>query len=444
MSEGHNSPPADPGRSIDLRAPLWAAAAAVVVLFLGPAFVGAFRPGPDVYADFVQEWLSARNYWNGEPAYLPQRQAFLRETGIDAPRFDTELHWNAHPPAAVAVALPFGLFSDYRTAHLVWNLVTFPLFLAGVVLVLRELAVPWHWWSVFPATALVVASQPLGCQLFQGQLNTLLFLLFAVMWVADRRGCAVWAGTALGLATALKLYPGFLGVYFLLTGRWRVLVAAAVAFLAANAAALAVLGLDDFRTYVQKVVPSLMNYQTSWRNVSLTGFWLRLFDPQAHEKVLPLVSNPVVGKAALLASRLLVVAAVGWAAWRARTPERRDRAFAVAVVGMVLVTPVAWTHYFILLAIPVGLLWMRLPAGPERWLMWAIFATLWLPEYAFAWLAVGKPQALAMINLEHDPVGPAVSLTALSAFTYSLLILFALTLRLPTAPTGTPGEAERA
>jgi hypothetical protein len=168
--------------------------------------------------------------------------------------------------------------------------------------------------------------------------------------------------------------------------------------------------------------------------VTLTGFWVRLLDPHPHEKIIPLAVNPAAAQAAVLVSRLLVTVVVGGAAWRARTVEARDRAFAAAIVGMILVTPVAWTHYFILLAIPAGVLWMRLPVGPARCLLWLILAILWLPEYAFTWIALGEEQAMAMINLEHEAVGPAVSLLVLSTFTYALLVLFALTLRLPAGP----------
>ena len=100
---------------------------------LGPAFIGVFRPPPDTYLDFVQEWLSARCFWAGEPVYLPQREAMLRRTG----------HERGHARGAalerssarrVLVALPFGLIHDYRTAHLTWNLVTFALFLVAVAL----------------------------------------------------------------------------------------------------------------------------------------------------------------------------------------------------------------------------------------------------------------------------------------------------------------------
>ena len=33
----------------------------------------------------------------------------------------------------------------------------------------------------------------------------------------------------------------------------------------------------------------MVGYQTNWRNVSLTGFWLRVFDPQERERIIPLV-----------------------------------------------------------------------------------------------------------------------------------------------------------
>src|SRR6476619_3901534 len=115
------------GRSLRITA--WGAAAAVVVLYLGPAFIGVFRPPPDTYLDFVQEWLSARCYWAGDPVYLPQREAMLRRTGRDVATLE-ERPWNAHPPVAVLVALPFGWIPYYRVAHLTWNLITLALFLA--------------------------------------------------------------------------------------------------------------------------------------------------------------------------------------------------------------------------------------------------------------------------------------------------------------------------
>jgi hypothetical protein len=408
----------------------WVLAAAVVAVVFGPSLVSTFRPPPDTFLDFSQEWLSAKNYWTGTAVYADQTEALRRHTGVTPDRDEDVLPWNAHPPAAVALTIPFGKL-DYRDAHLVWNLLTLPLFLASVWLIVRELQFPLRVWSVFPAVVLLLLCNPVFIQLGQGQLNFPILFLITLAWVADRRGRPGWAGVALGVAIGLKLYPGFLFLYFLFARRWRAIFTGIIAFLAVNGVALAVLGLGEFRTYVERVLPSLFGYQSAWRNVTATGFWLRIFDPQPHQKIVPLVVNPTAAWSLILVSRLVVVGVVAWVAWHARTTTARDRAFAAAVVGMLLVAPVAWTHYFVLLALPVGLVWMRLPPGPARWVMWPVLVALWLPENFFALFAVGPEQAQAMINYHHDPLSARVNLLALSVFTYALVALFVLTLLTP-------------
>jgi len=406
------------------------ALALVVLAGFGPRFAAVFRPPDGWYLDFCQEWLSARNYLDGTPVYADQAEALARHTGRRVGDGQFILPWNAHPPAAVVLTLPFGKLS-YRDAHFAWNLVTFPLFLLSLGLVLRELGVPLTLSTVLPLVALVVVFNPLMIHLMQGQPNIPILLLLTLAWLADRHDRPGWAGVAAGLAAGLKLSPAFVFVYFLFARRWRALLTGGLAFLAVNGVALALFGPDEFGTYVRDVIPSLLPYQSSWRNVSLTGFWLRLFDPSPREKLLPLVLNPTLGHAMVLACRVLVTAAVAWAAWRADSTAGRDRAFAAALVGMILVSPVAWTHYFVLLVLPVGLVWVRLPGGFWRGVMWPVLAVLWMPDTLFAMLAVGREEAVALANLEHQPLGPAVSLTALSAFTYALVGLFVLVLLTP-------------
>ena len=427
---------------------LWAAAAVLASIWFGPRFVEAFRPPEGRFMDFVQEWLSAKNYWAGTPVYADQTAALFRHTGYVPNRAEDMLPWNAHPPASVVLTLPLGKLG-YREAHLVWNLMTAPLFLAGLWVILRELNVRLAPWSVFPAVALLLVCNPLYIQFGQGQLNPPIFLLLALAWAADRRDRPGWAGAALGLAAGLKLYPAFLFAYFLFAGRWRAVLTGAIVFAAVNGCALAVLGANEFRTYAEKVVPSLFDYQSSWRNVSLTGFWLRIFNPQSHEKIIPLVANPMAGAAFVFASRVLVTGAVAWAAWQSRSVAARDRAFAAAIVGMLLVSPVAWTHYFVLLPLPVGLLWARFPAGMLRVAMWLAVIPLWLPENFFARLAVGREQAQALINLRPASLNPMVNLmspgtnlTALSAFNYVLMALFVLVLLVPAGAEEPMNAAE--
>ena len=69
--------PAAESRVSLIRFGLGAAAAVLALVSFVPVFFGLFRPA-DPYRDFSQEWLSARNFWVGEPVYSPQRAAMVR------------------------------------------------------------------------------------------------------------------------------------------------------------------------------------------------------------------------------------------------------------------------------------------------------------------------------------------------------------------------------
>jgi glycosyl transferase family 87 len=274
----------------------------------------------------------------------------LRQTGRDLAALD-ERPWNAHPPVAVLVALPFGLIPDYRAAHLVWNLVTFPLFLVGVGLIIRELRILLHAWSIFPAIVFLVASNPVISQLWHAQLNFPLLFLFAVAWAAERRSYRAGAGIAVGIATAIKLFPGLLLVYFVAARGWRQAAFTILAAVSANAVALGLFGWEAFATYIQVVLPSLEVFRGSWGNASLTGYATRVLQAAAAPTLIPVVVYTL---------QIAVVATIGLVAWRAVTPDARDRAFAIAIAGMPLASPIAWPYNFVLLALPLLLLWQRL------------------------------------------------------------------------------------
>ena len=406
--------PAEPRASV-LRPALCLSALAVALLHYGPGFADTFRPAPDVYPDFVQEWLSARNFWAGEPVYSPQRAAMRRHTGEDLPAFDTELPWNAHPPVAVLFALPFGRIADYPAAHLAWNLATFPLFLLSLVLIARELGLPVNGWSACAAAALIVSWNAAANQIFQGQLNFVILFLLTLAWIADRRGYQVGAGAAVGAAAALKVFPALLLVYFAATGRWRAAAAAVLAGLVLNLFAMGLFGPAAFETYVRDVLPSLDIFRAAWSNVSLTGYWTRVG--------VSLGVKPV-GAAAAVLCQFAVVAAVWVAGRRAAGADGHDRAFALAVVGMLLASPVAWTHYFVILPLPLLLVWSRMPRGLALGVLAAASAALWLDPLFVPGLVIGRAEAEAMTNTSPFPGGFVMAGAGLGTYTYALVAIF--------------------
>lgn len=140
-----------------------------------------------------------------------------------------------------------------------------------------------------------------------------------------------------------------------------------------------------------------------------------------------------------------MIAAVVVVVRRARSRSEQDLALATCITAMLLVTPTVWEHYFLLLLLPVALLWMSLPtSGPARWDFRLILFILWMSRSLWWKIFLGADR----IAWTHLTALPWQTLTALSFQTYALLGLFALgcrhrpteraTLRSLAALTGDP------
>jgi hypothetical protein len=107
---------------------------------------------------------------------------------------------------------------------------------------------------------------------------------------------------------------------------------------------------------------------------------------------------------------------------------------------MLLLSPLAWTNYFVLLLLPIGLVLTRSTSQTGRILLAVILAILSLPENFFLVLAIGRQETEALVYLRHAPLGPEITLTVIPLFTYALVGLFLLIL----LDTGRPGRTSPA
>jgi alpha-1,2-mannosyltransferase len=414
--------------------------ALLLVIFAGP-FLEDLRPERTHPVDFFQEWGSVRNYLAGQPVYLPQRETYLREIGSAPPPY--LLASNAHPPTSVLLALPLG-WLDYPDAVLAWNLLGLLALAVSVFLVVRGLGLRWSWWALLPLAAFLLLCDPFRQQVFQGQLNLVLGLFLTAAWYAGRRGATAWAGVWLGLATACKLFPGFLLVYALYRRQFRTVVAGVATTLLATVLTAALLGVGCYRTYVQEVLPGLEVYRGSGGNLSVIGFWAKLFNPTntrdfqrpaseerdtdltsllPHDRILPPLRSPALARVLGLVSAAIVLLALAWAVRPGRRPFNFDLGFSLAMTAMLLVSPITWCHYFLLLLAPLAVLWTRLPAGgAARALFWASLFALWLNRNVVFENVIPGGHACGVVR-------PVHTVTVLSYQTYALLALFLLLLR---------------
>ena len=410
-----------------IRTIVWLLLARIAAAYFGPGWLKMLRPPPGLLLDFSQEWLSSRNFYAGKPIYRPQVEALFEHTGFIPNRKEDMLPWNAHPPCAVLLALPFAKL-DYPSAHLAWNIMMLGSFGLALCLVFPWGIRPWKALDWFKLIALALACHPLLAQFIQGQLNALLALLIIGAWRLDRAERPAMAGVCIGLAAALKIFPAFLFVYWAMRMRWSAVVGGVIAFLIANGSALALFGSDAFATYLRLVLPSLDFRRSDWGNVSLPAFWLRLFNPDEAVRVVPFAKAPLLGAILAYGSQVLIAVVVALRCRQVQTAEGRTRAFALAIIGMLLITPIVWTHYFIILLLPVVLFGSRVQQPIARPVLLTAYAIFWLPLGLFLLLPMGSGAMTGWESKRHalPPAQPWQSLAGLSVPTYALLAFFAI------------------
>lgn len=417
---------------------LWLLLAGLVCWWRGPDFRRAFEPDfyPPGYTlflpDFFQEWASARNRFNGLAIYTPQEITLGRYLGLQRPPNDPDfIGLNAHPPTSVLLGIPFAPL-EFADAFALWNVLSLTCLAVSAGLIVLHLDLPVSVWDLLPAVTLLLLARPFWHQMVHGQLNLLLLLLVTGVWVANRCRHSRWAGTLLALATAIKLFPGFLFVYFVLRRDWPAVRAGLIALAAISGLTALILGLDTYRDYFGEVLPQTSLYRCDWSNLSLSGLWFKLFDPRKQWswlEIRPLLWSPALAWTGMACSLAAVMAVLYRMVPRLCSRSDSDLAFALCLIAMLLVSPITWDHYLLLLALPLAVLWPRLPrGGMGREAVVLFLAILWLKPWMVA------EHLLILLDASHSPTTrgwiatPLETLTALSAPCYALVGLFVLTL----------------
>jgi hypothetical protein len=383
--------------------PVWLRAAAIVagclvLAVLTVHFITELRlplepddpAAPDVVhyriTDFAQEWVSGRNLLRRLPIYGDQVEAmdlYLGRRPRPTDSADFFVIYNAHPPTSVLLAAPFA-WMDYPDAFMAWNLASLVLLAATLWVVVSQLGVRVTPMRLLAAWALLLLCNPVRHQILQGQLNLVLLALIVGAWALERSDRPLLAGALLGLAAAVKLFPGFLLVYYAMRGRWRVVLGGGATAVVATALTVLVVGVEAYRVYFHDVVPHVARYRDWWVNASLLGLWSKLFEANSGH-VLPLVRSPCLYGAALVGSLILVGAVLLRATRSARSRPEHDLTFSLAVISMLLIGPIIWDHALVLLLVPVAVLGLHFRGmGNWRWLFLVSLAAVWLaPKFVF-------------------------------------------------------------
>ena len=205
-----------------------------------------------------------------------------------------------------------------------------------------------RWWIVL----LAGLSWPFAYAVKLGQVGPLLFLLFAIgwRWLDD----PIRLGASAALGTAIKLQPGIIFVWAVLTGRWRGGRGRASSswpgWPSPRRCSPASGAWSDFVTLVRQVGDPI----TTAHN----------FTPGAVAYQLGLLGRRWPRSSSSPARSLVLGAVVAAARW-----ATAEASYLVAVIASQLLSPILWDHYAMLLLLPVAYLLRR-----RRW--WALLIPL--------------------------------------------------------------------
>ena len=315
------------------------------------------RPN-DFTPDYVTAvaWTRLGQAGRGWPAVLDRRTANAYAESLGARSVRLLGPYYVHPPPALLPILPLAAL-PYRAATAVWLALSLVLLaaLAGLLAPLAaEAGLALGPARLFPLLALW---PPVLTNLELGQWSIVLGALLAAGHRAWERGDRRRGATWMAAAAAVKLTPVVLLPALALRDR-----RAAGRFTAVLAGicllALPLGGIAAWTALLRESGPNAEAWQTFWHNtLSFRGLWARLLAGGQFAR--PIASVPLLARALTMASNVALLGVAVVATRRAaRGPADRDRDGCVLALWYVLVVvlnPLGWPHYAILLLLPAGL-----------------------------------------------------------------------------------------
>lgn len=330
----------------------------------GKRLVESFAADELYRKDFVQEYTFAKAVLAGDDPYRPMPE--MVKAYVDS---DTVVNW-AHPaphtPVTAVLSTPLAAL-PYEAAAFLW-------LISELALVVVCWGLFFRWWDEpipWPTRAVLVLLSfslgPLIQELWFGNLSLILLAILLAAWLALREGRDFAGGLWLGLAIAIKLTGWPIGVWLLLKGRWKAVVAAGGVVLGLHLIAMLAMGPEHVLDYYLRVGPAIARgYKQHDCNYSLWTIGPRLFaeyDSVFNSFVaLAPFSNESVSRLLGLALPIFgLIVGLGLAF----TCRQFDSAFGVLLCASLLVNPVAWDHSLLVASIAMAVVFKRL--SQNRW-----------------------------------------------------------------------------
>ncbi len=278
----------------------------------------------------------------------------------------------ANPPSLAVAWVPLA-YLNVDVARRVWIALSGLCLALALWLVAVELGWSRRPWALVGLSALFTLPSPVREQFAFGQMYACLLLLNVAAWRAYLRQRDAIAGAATGLALALKFSGWPIAVLMLARRRWIAVCWVLLSGALIAASSLPWVGLAAWRVLFFEQIPHVLR----WGAAALpayqdtTGFWQHLFRYDASFNPQPLLDAPLLASCLTLATALAALLAL------IARQRSASASFAAAVALTELLSPAAEQYHYIVLLLPLAVLWHEAWQFRNRWIgICALTATL--------------------------------------------------------------------
>jgi hypothetical protein len=302
--------------------------------------------------DFLQDYLSARAILLEMDPYQPLtdlavKQRYALPHGIFH-------HPNPHSPFLVILSTPYGWVSYKEAAYLNLAVEICCLLFSGIWIA--------QWLGLTPAATCAAVLLCFGWgavweSLALGQTNLVVLSLL----VAGFRGVTtqrdILGGLAIGGAIALKIIFWPLLLLIMIYRKTKACITVVTTLAAMHIAAAFVLGFQAVEHYYRFVAPTVASsYRAFSWNLSLWSVGWKLFEGSGSRELVGISAPPLIDipRLAPVFSYGLVALLLCVSLYLSIKVRDIEVAYAVMVSFSLLMTPICWTHYLVVTAIPVA------------------------------------------------------------------------------------------
>lgn len=284
-----------------------------------------------VGSDFTQDYLAAYSLLNNRHIYKGIEELgreYLNISGIV----------NNHTPFTALLFVPFS-YLDHYYAFFIFNFMSLIFYLTMIYMIIK----PYK--PEYPIVAYILSLSllwfPFMSIIGLGQISLLLCLLVFLSWLAWLKKKTFWCSFSLALAGAVKLFPLYLLLFFIIRKQFNVVLLTIIIFFIFQFIAIVCTGPTSYLYFVSDMaLRNTFNFYAFPANYSFLGVFASLLQDNAWTSSSFSFSYKQLYLLHLLA--VIVVTLMIAAAGRIKD----EALFALCLIGTILASPISWIHFF--------------------------------------------------------------------------------------------------